>query len=241
MKRALILHGLTRGELPSIPDAFGEAPLVAVRFEELTAVLTGSGSNAHIASTFANPEAVEALAIEHNRILTDLATQIDVAPVRLGTVLSGDAAAEDLLRDNAGEFRARLDRVAGCVEYSVELVRTASSPAPSEEDEGDAAGGRGYLQARGRAARARRERRNALDALSVSVEAKIATACREVIREAVGAGASVGRQSWALLVEKGSLAKLEAALTASEADAATLGYRVQGTGPWPAYNFADAP
>lgn len=68
-----------------------------------------------------DPAAAVAAVRQHDAVLTTLAADVPVLPVRFGTVLPDDAAAEQLLADPDGELADALAAVAGADEWVVRV------------------------------------------------------------------------------------------------------------------------
>jgi len=100
---------------------------------------------------------LEGIARAHNAVVSDLARQRPVAPVRLATVFVNDDNVRNLLRTRAQDFVGALDRVRGRCEWAVKgfLIADSVAAEPSGATEG-LSPGRSYLERR----RAEREGRN---------------------------------------------------------------------------------
>jgi Gas vesicle synthesis protein GvpL/GvpF len=100
---------------------------------------------------------LEGIARAHNAVVSDLARQRPVAPVRLATVFVSDDNVREMLRTRAQDFAGALDRVRGRCEWALKgfLITGPVTAKPSGSTESSSPG-RSYLERR----RAERESRN---------------------------------------------------------------------------------
>ena len=146
-------------------------------------------------------------------LLEELMAGRDLLPVRFGTVVADERAAERALAERRDELAAGLDRVRGAVELALRVH--------SEEPDGpQASSGRDYLSARSRRAEAARELHEPLAAI-----ARESTVLRgeELLRAAY-------------LVDRAAVDEFVAAVRRLQHERPRLALLC--TGPWPPYSFA---
>jgi len=103
---------------------------------------------------------LEGIARAHNAVVSDLARQRPVAPVRLATMFANIENVRTLLRVRAEDFVAALDRIRGRCEWALKGFSVGTEPQPPTTGLPEALGpGRSYLQRR-RAERDSRDRRS---------------------------------------------------------------------------------
>jgi hypothetical protein len=173
-----------------------------------------------------------------------------IVPLAFGTVFRDDERVRALLRDQARDFEARLDRVRGRSEWVLAVHRTAA-PEPSALDgasqavrelraEVEAASpGRAHLLRR-RLAELEREEVRRIDAdIGSTTLRELESHADDVVREPLPSEAierPVLRAS--ALVRRATEADFVRAVENQQERLKQLGYQVQLTGPWPPYRFA---
>ena len=149
----------------------------------------------------------------HDAVLEELMEQRAILPVRYGTLVADDEAAERAVAERHDEFVAGLERVRGAVELALRVELT--------EPAGDPANGLEYLRlkvARMGTARLLHERLAALARASAQQPG------RELLRAAY-------------LVDREAVADFVALVERLQRDHPELGLLC--TGPWPPYSFAE--
>ncbi|MCF6523618.1 GvpL/GvpF family gas vesicle protein [Streptomyces sp. JJ36] len=212
---------------------------------------------------------LEAVARAHHTVVDFLASRATVLPLRLATVYRDDAGVARMLEESRDAFARSLDRVEGCAEWGVKVyacpgAADGAAPAPHRSagaagtpgpgtaasalaapDTGTAAAtspGRAYLQQR----RARRTRRQ--DAFQAAADAadRIAALAHSHTAHlvphrpqsgelATGEGENVSNVSCLLPRDRADRFRAEA----EESVRAVPGVRVEITGPWAPYSFAE--
>jgi gas vesicle protein GvpL/GvpF len=168
------------------------------------------------------PAPTEANILRHAQVVEELTrTGATVLPARFGLVFSDDMALRRTVHKRAGELRAGLDRVRGCVELGLRVL------APEVEREPVAAGGGEYLRARLRET-TERER------LAQEVDDALAGLARDRTHRSVPSGELL--LSAAYLVPETSVDAFRRALRKLEWSHPELD--LVCTGPWPPYSFA---
>jgi hypothetical protein len=191
---------------------------------------------------FADPDVSAAISLAHHALLTRLAADVDLAPIRLGAACADDASVRTLLIAEGGSFRAALARIAGAREFAVTLTPGAGeAAAPAAAP----ANGRAFLQRRSAEADARRQQgaaaRGAAEAAfrSLLIHAR-AHAFQPPRRHAL-ADQERRLLDAALLVPNDVASRFAEAVLAAQDAAAGSGCRLTVRGPLPAYSFVASP
>jgi gas vesicle protein GvpL/GvpF len=189
-------------------------------------------------------ESMEAMARAHHAVVEAVATRAVTIPFRLATIHHDEQRVIDLLGDRHAEFDATLHRLAGRVEIGVKIYADGSTPPapPASAATPSASPGRDYLRAR-RDQRDQRERgsQQALDT-ATRVDAALAEAVVERRLHRPQAAQLRGDHAEnvlnaAYLVETGDLPAFHSLVR--RIGTAAPGVRIEVTGPWPPYSFAD--
>jgi len=191
--------------------------------------------------------ALEGLLRTHHRVVQALAGDTTVLPLRLGTVYRGDERVEALLEDRRAEFEATLERIAGRTEWGVKLLVDSAAfdaePEDREPDAGPAAGaGTRYLLRRRSEERSRQRRWDRAAALADQVHAALDAVAAASRRHAPQDARLSGHRGWmvlngAYLVDQGRDRELLAVVR--RFDDPERGVRLELTGPWAPYSFAE--
>ncbi|HEX8859194.1 MAG TPA: GvpL/GvpF family gas vesicle protein [Actinomycetes bacterium] len=191
--------------------------------------------------------ALEGLLRAHHRVVQALAGDTTVLPLRLGTVYRGDERVEALLEERRAEFEATLERIAGRTEWGVKLLVDPAvfdaEPEDREPDAGPAAGaGTRYLLRRRAEERSRQRRRDRAAALADQVHAALDAVAAASRRHAPQDARLSGHRGWmplngAYLVDQGRDRELLAVVR--RFDDPERGIRLELTGPWAPYSFAE--
>lgn len=193
---------------------------------------------------------LETVARAHHAVIETLAAHTTVLPLRLATVYLDDSRVETMLRENAQAFSGALRRLVGHLEWGVKIY--AELP-PDNQAAGvpDAAGtadglspGRAYLRARRSQRHSRDESYRAAQQAAERVEAigrdLAADHARHRVQQgelATGAGENVVNDAYLLAHETAAQFRTRALQVAQELP----GVRIEVTGPWAPYSFADPP
>jgi hypothetical protein len=215
-----------------------EGRLVIVVEGDLAALATEIPPAASLEDLMSTAEGVAALAIEHNRILTEFTRAADIVPLRLDSFHSDERALAAMLEREAARLNRSLERINGCVEYAVKLE---PAPRPASDAAQAPASGRDYLAARLKARdrastqRADTERviESVLTAFAAASEAFMLTPTPAAARGKIVAAA-------AFLVPRPDRAAFAELVETVSAEALAGGLRLTASGPWPPYHFGDA-
>ncbi|MFC5908003.1 GvpL/GvpF family gas vesicle protein [Streptacidiphilus monticola] len=191
---------------------------------------------------------LERVARAHHSVIETLSDRTTVLPLRLATLYVDDAHVRLLLDERRQEFGRLLDRLADHVEWGVKVYAEPSPEAGRPETgagtdlEAESSPGRAYLQRR-------REQRQARDDVWRAAELavrRIADEARELAVEHVGhrlqqgtlaSGPGDNVANDAYLVPR-DLAEEFRTRVLRAADG-LVGVRVEVTGPWAPYSFAE--
>lgn len=192
----------------------------------------------------------------HESVVRALSSVTGVVPLRLATVCRGESGVRRLLDEGRDRFTANLDRLEGRVEWGVKLYarpagdadRAPSAPAPPEGGSSRPSGGaspssgRDYLRRRLQSRQTRERSWARADALAQQLHGELArhAEAQRLHRPQSGqlaraAGVNVLNAAFLVRREESDafVAHLER-LTPKEP-----GIRVELTGPWAPYSFAD--
>lgn len=179
------------------------------------------------------------MAMTHDSVIRAIFAQGPALPLRLATVVSDDEAAIQVLEGRYDEATLRLRELEGHREWGVRLRRESTqTTAPSAEADGAGArpSGTAYLQRRRQALRAAEDARQQERGMSDDVFGTLGRLASESSRQP-GAGADVILNA-AYLVDTAQEDVFLATAERQAEVAASQGVRLELTGPWPPYTFA---
>jgi hypothetical protein len=191
------------------PESHG---LTAVESDGLVALCSAAAPPAEL-----SPEVLW----RHEEVVESLMEQCDLLPVRYGTRVEDESAAERVLADRRTELVNALERVRGAVELSVRIF---------SEDAGDdvpPAQGADYLRWRARRERARLKAR-------ACVHQPLVLMARDSMEHVPSDAHELLREAY--LVERDDVDAFVRRV--AEVEAANPRMRLLCTGPWPPYSFA---
>ena len=183
---------------------------------------------------------LERIARSHHEVVARAAAQTTVLAARLATLMRDDDSVTAMLARREPELRAALARVAGRSEWGVKILpRPEPTPPPAEDDRpGSLAGTRYLLRRRGELATRQQARERAAASAQHAHHTLTRTA---VASRRIGTQADSGQAAPLLNVtylvndrEAATFAATVRDLTERCAD-----LRLQVSGPWPPYSFAD--
>jgi len=230
--------------LEAVPGVDG-TDLHTVEVSELAAVVSlvdrGRFNAESLQAALADLGRLEQIARAHHRVIETIARQTPVAPLRMATILWDEPGVVALLEANRSSFTQVLERIRGREEWGVKAYATAIEP-PEQAGPVASAGGPGtaYL-ARQRAQRDRSRLANQLRAdlaqqlhevlTSHSVDARL----YPTQDPRLSGRTEPMALNAAYLVPAGDVESLRVA--AAEFECPSL--RVELTGPWAPYSFAN--
>jgi hypothetical protein len=213
-----------------VPESeFGEAPL-----------------NAHLADM----EWLTPRAVEHQEVNAALAAVCDpLVPLSFGAVFRNAAGVTRMLRERAADIGPRFDALRGKAEWiavirrdreeTLRVLESANEALRSLRAQVDAAApGRAYLMA-SRLDETKRQELRAADGTAVAAATQLfEDAGARLYREPLVEDAGDMLARFSVLAGRDDGSVLEGVAAAYEAGWNARGYRVELSGPWPAYRFS---
>jgi len=221
-----------------IEDVFGLGAVQLHVHGDLALVASPIPASLDLTALFDDQGRVAQLAIAHHEILAEICRSVDVVPIRLGGVISGERTAQALMRDQGERLRSTLRLIAGAVEFSVIMTDGISRPIVASKP----SDGRSYLRSRSAVASEVHARPQRIEATVAAVAAMLREDTRaQDVRPLPGfqQGIPQRRFDTTYLVERcnvNSFLQRCSTLPALLADA-NLAFAVRG--PWPSYSLAD--
>jgi hypothetical protein len=191
-------------------------------------------------------------AMRHERVVDYFAKRASVVPLRFGVIYLDAAGVEQMLAERSDELRAAIERLRGREEWGVNvycdrkaLMEAISSISPllqeMNEQTAQASPGQAYLIRKKmdsmRSTEARSEVRRAVERIEQELkEASEGAGRLRLLKDEAGEhGELVGKL--AFLVDRERFEEFRRAAERLADEAAGAGFRLELTGPWPAYNF----
>jgi hypothetical protein len=173
----------------------------------------------------------------HEAVVETLMADRAVLPVRFGTLLADEVAAQNVLAAHYADFVASLKQVRGRVELSLRVLWEEDTPPPQPSPARGGGGkrrdGRAYLMARLEEERQRQARRQQAEALAKELHTPLARLAAESTQQVLITPRML--LTAAYLVDRDQVAAFQREVKALSADHSAL--RLLCTGPWPAYSF----
>ena len=230
-------------------ETIGAAEIAAV----VSAVPLADYGEGALEERLADPAWLAARAMRHERVVEHFARRASTIPLRFGTIYLSPGRVREMLDEKWNEFNATLGRLRGREEWGVNLYadRARLREAVVElsprlrglaEQAAAATPGQGYLLRKkieaARADEARAEARRASREVEETLAAEAEGAVRlRVRRDESGEHGDVAAKLAFLVARERFSGFREAAERLAER-LAPAGFRLELTGPWPAYNFA---
>ena len=191
-------------------------------------------------------------AMRHERIVEHLAKRTSVVPLRFGTIYLYSASVEEMLFERQAELLGIIERLRGREEWGVnvycdqaKLLENIESLSPKlrelSEQAAQASPGQSYLLRKKIEAMRKDETRVETKRVAAEIEGHLSSSSDGAARlrvlkdEASEHGSVVAK--FAFLVERERFEEFRAAAEQLADEHASAGYRLELTGPWPAYNF----
>jgi hypothetical protein len=250
------LAPLIKGELPGAIES--DARIEMIDDAGLAAVVSGVAiadyGEGALEQRLGNPTWAAVRVMRHEQLVEHLARLASIIPLRFGTIYLRRDRVEQMLAENRAEFLSIIERLRGREEWGVNVyvtratlmeVMTTISPRLREfaEQAATASPGQAYLL---------RKKIEALRADETRVEIKRATSGIEREMASFSDGSSRLRlmndetteqgevvAKLAFLVSRARFDEFRAAAEKMAEKYAASGFKLELTGPWPAYNFAD--
>ncbi|MFC0108352.1 GvpL/GvpF family gas vesicle protein [Kibdelosporangium aridum] len=227
VEKGLCVYAITRDseiELPALRTA-AEPRLIA---HNGIGAVVADVDLAQFTNLEADPvedSALATLAREHDAVVRAVFEHEPVLPLRFGTVVTGEQAALDLLRERRDEALTWLDRVAGHREWGVRVECAAQPEAPA-----DGLSGTEYLRHRQSALSRDRDQAKAAQNMHAKLSCHATeAACREHRPNTL--------LDAAYLVPQDNETSFRDSVTRLSEPLERLGATVHTTGPWPPYSF----
>lgn len=251
---AAALSKLLEGKLPAPVEEDGRLELIEQ--ESLAAVTSlvplKDYDEAALAAHLADAAWMALRAMRHERVVDYFAKRASIVPLRFGVIYLDSAGVERMLAERGDEIRAAIERLEGREEWGVNiycdrkaLMEAISSISPRlkelNEQASSASPGQGYLMRKKmdsmRNEEARAEVRRAVERIEQALqkESEGSSRLRLLKDEAGEHGELVGKL--AFLVERERFEEFRTMAERLAGDNADAGFRLELTGPWPAYNF----
>lgn len=232
-----------------------DAPVALVRHGDLAAAVSpvpgADFSEAALKAHLEDLDWLESVARAHHQVVETLGTHGTVLPLRLATVYLDDIRVRDMLVERERTLTALLDRLADHVEWGVKVYADTSSPAarPTAQPPPDTAAdepepGRAYLRQRRRQRHARDDASSSAAEAVRRIEGQAGTLAVARARHrpqqgrlAGTSGENIANDAYLVPHDRGEDFR-ERVLDAAEG---LPGVRVEVTGPWVPYSFAQVP
>lgn len=194
-------------------------------------------------------------AMRHEKVVEHFARRTSVVPVRFGAIYLERENVELMLAEREEELLAVIERLRGSEEWGLnvycdraELLEKVTSLSPvlreMSERAGAAAPGQAYLLRKKieslREGEARAETRRVAERIEAELAACSRAAARLRVLKDEGGEHGELTAKLAFLVERSGFGGFRSAAERLAEEYAGAGFRLELTGPWPAYNFAAA-
>ncbi|HEX8186672.1 MAG TPA: GvpL/GvpF family gas vesicle protein [Blastocatellia bacterium] len=249
------LRPLVEGELPDSIER--PARLEMIVAGDLAAIASGVsladyGEDA-LQVRLNDPAWTALRAMRHEKVIEHFAARASVIPLRFGTIYLRRERIEKMLDERQDELRVIIKRLRGREEWGVnvyftrvKLIEAISSLSPRLRELGERATsappGQSYLMRKKieamRADEARVETRRVIDEIERELlRASEGAARLRVLKDEASEYGEVAAKL-AFLVERARFEEFRAMAETLAGQHAAAGFRLEMTGPWPAYNFA---
>ncbi|HKC64942.1 MAG TPA: GvpL/GvpF family gas vesicle protein [Pyrinomonadaceae bacterium] len=193
-------------------------------------------------------------AMRHEKVVEHFARRTSVVPLRFGTIYLERARVEQMLSERESELRAIIEQLRGREEWGlniytdrVKLLENIKTISPNlrelSESAETATPGQSYLIRKKIDAMRQREAREETRRVASKVEQELSEISDDVRRlrvikdEATEHGELAAK--FAFLVARKRFDEFRSAAERVAEDYEGAGFRLELTGPWPAYNFAN--
>jgi hypothetical protein len=235
----IYLYAVTdRPELPlPIESGLEGAPLASMAYQEIAAVVSPLDT--------ASVQAAEAHLWQHEAVVEALMVNRSVLPVRFGTVLADETAAQSALERHSTRFMADLARVRGRVELGLRVLwKSEAGPSPvagpchAEKTHGERSCGDGwaYMLTRLEEERHLQARKRQAETLAADIHAPLARLGADSTQQVLVTPYLL--LTAAYLVAQGQVVAFQREVEAVRKAYPDLDFLC--TGPWPAYSFVTA-
>jgi hypothetical protein len=251
---AAALNKLLEGNLPATIEDEGCAELIEKDGLAVVAsrVPLKDYDEAALQTHLADAAWMALRAMRHERVVDYFAKRASVVPLRFGVIYLDAAGVERMLAERSAELRAAIERLKGREEWGVNvycdrkaLMEAISSISPRlqemNEQTAHVSPGQAYLIRKKmdsmRSTEARSEVKRAVERIEQELQKASEGASRlRLLKDEAGEhGELVGKL--AFLVERERFEEFRQAAEQLADESAGAGFRLELTGPWPAYNF----
>lgn len=251
MSGLLYVYAVARPPLDRVrgsASGVGDAPVRPVEHDGLLAVVSDVRAEdfeeAPLRDHLEDLDWLAGTARAHESVVRAVSEVTDLVPLRLATVCRGEDGVRRLLDQGARLFAENLDRLEGRVEWGVKLYAAEqdTAPEPRRPAEEAPSSGRDYLRRRMRSRQSQEQNRTRADALARRLHTELAGRA-EAQRLHRPQSGQLARTPGVNLLNAAFLVRREDSeafvehveqLTPQEP-----GVRVELTGPWAPYSFAD--
>lgn len=214
-----------------------------VAHRDVVAVVSAAPSDE--AALRARLERLDELAVvagAHDAVVAAVAALTVIAPLRLATIYQNEQRVRQMLCHRYKEFQALLDRLAGTVEVGIKLYVDTASPTPTAPTSPENGSGRAYLRRLSQRHRGREEHWRKAAAVAERVDTALGAHAldrnhhRPQPTQLSGA-AGHNVLNAAYLVPAGRVTEFTKLAQRLAADEPAM--RIEVTGPWAPYSFAE--
>jgi hypothetical protein len=248
------LGPLFEGPLPEAIESAGGLELVGegILAAVVSAVPRADYDGDGLGVRLSDPSWMASRAMRHQQVAEHFAARTSLVPLRFGSIYFQREPIRRMLAERQAELLAILERLRGREEWGiniigdrVRLIEAVSSLSPRlrtlEEQAANASPGQSYLVRKKisaiRADEAATEGRRLIAQAERKLKAASDSAVRlHVLKGETGEGEIAAK--FAFLVTRARFAEFRAIAEQLAEEYGALGFRLELTGPWPAYNFA---
>lgn len=191
-----------------------------------------------------DPQWIGPIAAQHHEVLQGLVGQVDVLPLRLPGMYHDETSMCRALEASIGGLQAAFDIIRGHVEWGVQVFSRPGEAGPPTTPRPTS--GRDYLNLRARSAAQQDESRERRNAVLLGIHEALALAATHATLNPPQDRALTGRSeqmllNGAYLVARTGQERFFELVSEQAGQHETEGYLLELSGPWPPYNFTQAP
>lgn len=193
-------------------------------------------------------------AMRHEQVVEHFAKRTSVVPLRFGTIYLERASVEQMLAERAAELKKIIERIRDREEWGVNvfcdrlklndaIAELSSRLRELSEEARNASPGQAYLLKKKldglKTDEARRELARIIDQIESTLSAEVDGAKRVRVLKVESTESGELKAKFAFLVQRSKFDRFRSKAERLAADFNDAGIRLELTGPWPAYNFAE--
>jgi hypothetical protein len=249
------LRKLFEGELPG---AVENAPVELIAAGDLAAVVSAVPLKDYgekpLQARLADPAWVAVRAMRHQEVIEHFAARATVVPLRFGTIYLRSDSINALISDRQAQLRSIIEHLRGCEEWGInvfrnwdtlmkEIVSLSSRLREISERAAEAGPGQSYLLRKQINTLSAEEARIETSRIVSEIKSELAAASKDATsldllkRETGEHGEVVAKL--AFLVARSRFDNFRKVAEHLAERQAKSGFRLEMTGPWPAYNFSE--